>query len=393
MNFVLYDLPQKHQTFLPFTFSRPVSEIRIGILTIREKWEKMLGTKVCYHTVPYLSEKFKGPRDFADNFIINSSVLPNTELVKSLIKLEFGQSLYVSNTWVATRTKDQPVDKFEIPEKTSTSRSMGCEILNHPWEIFTLNDSALQADFDCVTLNRKSEKLSDTNRVIAPENIFIEKGATVEHCILNASTGPIYIGKDARMLEGCMVRGPLALCEGAVLKMGAKIYGATTIGPFSKVGGEVNNSVIFGYSNKSHDGYLGNSVLGEWCNLGADTNNSNLKNNYGEVSIYSYEKKDLIATGLTFCGLFMADHSKCGINTMFNTGTVVGFSCNVFGSGFPDKHLRSFTWGGAETTDVFKLEKAVELAKAVFSRRNMNFSNEDEKLFSEIFKLTVLQKN
>lgn len=390
MDFVLYDLPENWKKFLPFTFSRPVSEIRVGILTIREKWEKMLGAKVSYQTQSYLSQKFRGPIG-TDHFIINSAVLPNQELVRALVKLESGESLFSGEMWVASRSVDKPIESFN-PGESKKGHQISAGSIERIWQIFTLNGSEIIADFECITKNRKSEPISSSNRTTNSENIFLEPGAIVEHSILNASNGPIYIGNQAEVMEGCMIRGGFALGDHAVLKMGAKIYGPTTIGPHSKVGGEVNNSVIFGYSNKAHDGFLGNSVLGEWCNLGADTNNSNLKNNYSEVKVYDYSSNADILTGLNFCGLFMGDHSKAGINTMFNTGTVTGFSCNVFGAGFPDKHLPSFTWGGAESSEVFDLEKSISLAKAVYFRRNTEFSKEDESIFREIFNLTVKQK-
>lgn len=391
MHFILCDLPEKWESFLPFTFSRPVSEIRVGILTIREKWEKLLGTKVSYQTRDYLSEKFPDSSSAEDKFLINSSVFPDHDLVKKLMALEMGTSLFSGEDWVASRIEGVTPDQLDLAAFRKKSSQVECSGIDYLWEIFTLNGAHIRSDFQLITKNRKSQPLSSTNRATCPEDIFISPGAVVEHSILNASTGPIYICEGAEVMEGCMIRGPFALCEQATLKMGAKIYGPTTIGPHSKVGGEVNNSMIFGYSNKAHDGFLGNSVLGEWCNLGADTNNSNLKNNYSEVKIHSYAEKGMIATGLNFCGLFMADHSKAGINTMFNTGTVVGFSSNVFGAGFPDKHIPSFTWGGTESSQRFKLEKAIELAKAVYSRRNMEFTQEDERIFREIDKLTQVQ--
>ncbi len=392
MHFILYDLPEDQVAFQPFTFSRPVSELRVGILTIREKWEKMLGAKVCYFTSEYLQEKFPLKSNESHNFLINSAVLPNLSLIKTLVALKNDQAIFSEKgTWVASRIGHGGVKEFRIPSKADYTAQ--CRILQHKWEIFTLNGEGILADFECITKNRQSEALSSTNRVTAPENIFLEPGAVIEHAIINASSGPVYIGAGAEIMEGALIRGPFAMGEGAVLKMGAKIYGPTTIGPHSKVGGEINNSVIFGYSNKAHDGFLGNSVIGEWCNLGADTNNSNLKNNYSEVRIHSYKTNALESTGLTFCGLFMGDHSKAGINTMFNTGTVVGFSGNIFGAGFPDKHIPSFTWGGTESSETFDLEKAIQLARAVYERRKLAFSKVDEQIFREIFRLTVLQKN
>jgi UDP-N-acetylglucosamine diphosphorylase/glucosamine-1-phosphate N-acetyltransferase len=260
--------------------------------------------------------------------------------------------------------------------------------IENPWDIFSKNGDAIKSDFELVTKGRKSLALSSTNQVIAAENIFVEEGAVVECAILNASTGPIYIGKDAEIMEGSIVRGPFSLGEHSALKLGAKIYGPTTIGPHSKVGGEVNNSVIFGFSNKAHDGFLGNSVLGEWCNIGADSNNSNLKNNYAEVKLWNYNKERFVGTGLTFCGLIMGDHSKCGINTMFNTGTVVGVNANIFGSGFPRNFVASFSWGGAAGFTTYKLKDAFEVASKVFERRSMVFDETEQEILTHVFELT-----
>jgi UDP-N-acetylglucosamine diphosphorylase/glucosamine-1-phosphate N-acetyltransferase len=251
-----------------------------------------------------------------------------------------------------------------------------------------LNEKAIQQDFEFLTKGRKSQTLSATNRVVNPKNIFIEEGARVEFAILNASTGPIYIGKDAEVMEGSKVRGPFALCNNAVLKMDAKVYGPTTIGPFSKVGGEVHQSVIIGYSNKAHDGFLGHSVIGEWCNLGADTNTSNLKNSYEEVKLWSYTEDSFVPTGLQFCGTIMGDHSKCGINTMLNTGTVVGVSANVYGPGYQRNFVPSFSWGGTMGYVDFDLNKAFRIAAAVFERRGKQFDENEKDILREVYSLT-----
>ena len=259
--------------------------------------------------------------------------------------------------------------------------------LNHPWDIFRLNGEVLQSDFVRLTDGKTSAKLNDTNVLIGDE-IFLEEGVAVNGAILNADKGPIYLGKDAEIMEGVTIRGPFSLGDHAVVKMGAKIYGPTTIGPYCKVGGEISNSILQAYSNKGHDGFLGNSVIGEWCNLGADTNSSNLKNNYGEVRVWDYEEAKSISTGLQFCGLIMGDHSKSGINTMFNTGTVVGVCANIFGAQFPPKFIPSFLWGGSGQWDLFKMEKAIEVAEKMMSRRQVTFSSEDEKIFQEILRLS-----
>ncbi len=261
--------------------------------------------------------------------------------------------------------------------------------VNETWEIFGQNGKAIEQDFDLLTKGRKSEKLSDTNRIIGGENIFIEKGAKVEFATINATSGPVYIGRDAEIMEGALIRGPFALCEQGVIKMGAKIYGPATIGPFSKVGGEINNSVIFGYSNKAHDGFLGNSVIAEWCNLGADTNNSNLKNSYDNVKLWSYTQETFVDTGLQFCGLIMGDHSKSGINTMFNTGTVVGVNVNVFGSGFQRNFIPSFSWGGTSGFSIYNVKKAIQVAEAMYARRGKKFDEIEKELFYNLFDQTA----
>ncbi|HEY6160978.1 MAG TPA: GlmU family protein [Bacteroidia bacterium] len=387
MNYILFD--DKRAELLPLSFTRPVAEMRIGILSIREKWERYLNSRASWSTEDYLSKKF--PSEFAideDNVWINGSVCPNAKLVEEIAKLGPGQELVAGETLIARNTGDEKVldnkksdrEKFESHARASQICSL--------WDIFSKNGEQLIADFDLITKGRNSHALSKTNQVLGVENIFVEEGAKVECAILNAVTGPIYIGKDAEVMEGSMVRGPFSLGEHSTLKLGAKIYGPTTIGPHCKVGGEVNNSVIFGYSNKAHDGFLGNSVIGEWCNLGADSNNSNLKNNYAEVKLWDYEKGRFVGTGLTFCGLIMGDHSKCGINTMFNTGTVVGVSANIFGAGFPRNFVADFSWGGAAGFSTYKLKEAFETAELVFQRRGMDFDETEKEILTKIFELT-----
>lgn len=380
MNYIFFE-DEACFNLLPFTFTRPVSEIRVGITTITEKWKHFLNGNFSFATQAHLIQKY--PLQLKPNSVfINGSILPNADLINEINQLKINQALVISNKMVAYVASQLVSDFSELDKINASSNSIQ---INHLWDIFSKNGVAIQADFEYLTKGRKSQTLSETNKVISPENIFIEEGAVVECAILNASTGPIYIGKEAEVMEGSIIRGPFALCEHATTKLGAKIYGPTTIGPYSKVGGEVNNSVIFGFSNKGHDGFLGNSVLGEWCNLGADTNNSNLKNNYSEVQIFNIKTTNYIDTGLQFCGLFMGDHSKCGINTMFNTGTVVGVSSNIFGAGFPDKYIPSFSWGGTESTVEFKLEKAIQLAERVFERRDKQFDAIEKNIFTHLF--------
>lgn len=386
-NYILFD-DSAWGKLLPLTFTRPVCEIRIGILTIREKWEKYLATECSFLTQDYLSEKYPLYTGAA-NIYVNGSVLPTLGLVEAIKKLLPGQCLKQESVLVAYSLV-QPLK--EVPSDFSSFKGVieypdNILKIDYPWQIFSNNGVALTADFDLLTKGRKSAPISDTNRIKGVENIFLEEGAKVEFSIINATTGPVYIGKDAEIMEGSIVRGPFALCEHSVLKMGAKIYGPTTIGPHSKVGGEVNNSVLFAYSNKAHDGFLGNSVLGEWCNLGADTNNSNLKNNYEKVKLWSYVEERFVSTGLQFCGLIMGDHSKSGINTMFNTGTVVGVSANIFGDGFPRNFVPSFSWGGAQGYMVYKPDKAFRTAEIVYDRRGMVLSEAEKKILVKVFEM------
>lgn len=384
MNYILFDGPVRDQ-FLPFTFTRPVADIRIGILTIREKWEKYLNTTTSTITEDYLAEKWPMV-EMEENVMINASFLPTPELVEQIKNLQPKEAIFYDDDVVAFFAREE--EDVEFDKCTSIELEGKGFRVEHTWDIFRLNGEAIAADFELLTEDRKSQTLSKTNQVIAPENVFLEEGAKVECAILNASEGPIYIGADAEIMEGSIVRGPFALCEHATLKMGAKIYGPTTVGPHSKIGGEVNNSVIFGYSNKGHDGFLGNSVLGEWCNLGADTNNSNLKNNYAEVRLWDYASGRFAHTGLQFCGLMMGDHSKCGINTMFNTGTVVGVSANIFGAGFPRNFIPSFSWGGSGGTSTYLTSKAFEVAEKVMARRDIEFSEEDKAILEHVFEET-----
>lgn len=387
MNYILFDGNVRNQ-LLPFTFTRPVADIRVGILTIREKWEHLLGFTTTTITEDYLSEKFPY-LELERNILINSSFLPSENLANIVKGLEENQAVFFDDEPIAFFVSENQQVDFETFDIIQYAYNDILRI-EHTWDIFSKNGDALRRDFEMLTKGRLSHAIPEGVLFKNPEAIFVEEGAKIEFCTLNASEGPIYIGKDAEIMEGSLVRGPFALCEYSTLKMGAKIYSNTTIGPHCKVGGEVNNSVIFGYSNKGHDGFLGNSVLGEWCNLGADTNNSNLKNNYAEVRLWNYEAKNFARTGLQFCGLMMGDHSKCGINTMFNTGTVVGVSANIFGSGFPRNFIPSYSWGGSGGFTTYKTEKAFEVAKVVMARRNIEFSEMDAKILTHVFEETSI---
>ncbi len=383
MNYILFDDTQRQELF-PFTLSRPVCEIRVGILTLKQKWEYHLKTTCSYYTESYLAEKYKICGEMSDKsyIYINGSIFPDTDLLKAIQNLKVNTALVSSSKLLAVNSDKNPQTFNPNEHGLSIQQYAGnVSILQKPWQIFGLNGSQIEADYDLITEGRQSEALDASNTVIGKGRIFIEQGAVVQCSILNTSGGSIYIGKNAEVMEGCMIRGSFALGEHAVLKMGAKIYGPTTIGTESRVGGEVNNCVIFGYSNKAHDGFIGNSVIGEWCNLGADTNNSNLKNNYGKIKIWDIASENWQETGLMFCGLLMGDHSKAGINTMFNTGTVAGFCANVFDGGFPPKYIPSFSWGGQKNAPRFELSKAMEVAARVLERRGITFSEGDKKIF------------
>ena len=385
MNYILFDGPARNN-LLPFTYTRPVADLRIGILTIREKWEFVLGGTITTITEDYLSDKY--PMVEMDvNIMINASYLPTKGLVEKVKNLKENQAVFNGDNLVAFYTVNGQEDiDFDTYEALIYNEDTLC--VEHTWDIFSKNDIAIIEDYNLLTKDRESQKIPDSVNVIAPENIFIEEGAKIEFATLNASKGPIYIGKDAEIMEGSIIRGPFALCNNATVKLGAKVYGPTTVGPHSKIGGEVNNSVIFGYTNKGHDGFLGNAVLGEWCNLGADTNNSNLKNNYAEVRLWDYKTEGFSKTGLQFCGLMMGDHSKCGINTMFNTGTVVGVSTNIFGSGFPRNFVPSFSWGGSAGFKTYNTNKAFEVATKVMERRAIEFTKLDQDILEEVFEQT-----
>ncbi len=389
MNTILFD-QINHENLLPLTFTRPVSDLRVGILKIKEKWEKYLKKSVSDLTEEYLQTKFPLISE-KQNLLINASVLPNNEIIKEINNLDVGQFLVKDETPIAVILQEFRIRNFNFSSFNDfniVEAKSDFQQIAHPWDIFSKNEEEIKNDFKLLTKGRKSQKLSKTLNVLEEENIFLEKGAKVEFATLNPNGGYIYLGKDAEIMEGSIVRGSLAMCEHSTLKLGAKIYGATTVGSHSKVGGELNNSVIQGYSNKGHDGFLGNSVIGEWCNLGADTNNSNLKNNYAEVKLWNYKKKGFVKSGLQFCGLIMGDHSKCGINTMFNTGTVVGVSANIFGDGFPRNFIPSFSWGGASGFVTYKLNKVFETSELVMQRRGINLDETEKAILTEIFNRT-----
>ncbi len=381
MNYVLFDSADS-LNLLPFTHTRAVADIRCGIFTMRERWEHVLNASTQVLTREYLQPVY-GYEAAGSPVFINAAVVGSAALAVEIAALQAGAVLVSDGVVIASRPAG-PVDGLAgLQDAIASSGSVACStdflLLRNNWDIFALNDQVLRDDFSMITRGRTSALLPAGITVSGHDNLFIEQGATVyPGCIINAATGPVYIAKDAEVLEGTIMRGPVAVCGHAVVKMGAKVYGATTIGPGCKVGGELNNVVFFANSNKSHDGYLGNAVIGEWCNLGADTNCSNLKNDYGTVKVWHEASGAEISSGLTFCGLMMGDHSKCGINTMFNTGTVVGVSCNIFGGGFPAKFIPSFSWGGSDGFVDYRLDKAIEAANRMMARRGKTLSGAEE---------------
>ena len=390
MNLILFD--KNHSNYLPLSFTRPISFFRIGILTIKEKWQFYYNS-VSVKTEDYLSYKFKLNLE-DDNLWIDSSILPCKELITEVNNLRLGESLVHEGEVIAFRNKTFDYVKLNVIESHSLFSSV--ESLT---DIFNLNENEIINDFERIKTHKNSNYLNrfidlySSNAKIGDGEIFIEDGAILNNCTLNTSNGPIYIGKDAEIMEGSLIRGPFAMLNNTVVKMGARIYPGTTLGPFCKVGGEVNNSVFFGYSSKAHDGYLGNSVIGEWCNLGADTNTSNLKNNYTNVKLWNYQSEKFKDTNLQFCGLIMGDHSKCGINTMFNTGTVVGIGANIFGCGFPRNFIPSFSWGGSSGFSEYKFLKFIDSVERVLIRRNIKINQVEIDILNHIFEITKRFRN
>ena len=388
MNIILFD--NKREDFYPLSLTRPIAEFRLGVLTIKEKWENYFDS-VSTFSNDYLAEKFNTKKIKEDNIWINSQLLPSKDIVTEIKSLRVGEVLKKESIILAFRNSE-----FSSDELNNVESNSDFSFLSSITDIFSLNGEEIIADIALMNLqnNMKSlDEITDSNIKSGKFPVYVEEGATIENCYINSSEGPVYIGKNTHIMQGSMLRGPFAICDNSVVKMGAKIYGGTTIGPFCKVGGEINNSVFFGYSSKAHDGFLGNSIIGQWCNLGADTNNSNLKNNYDDVKIWNYGSELFLQTGLQFCGLIMGDHSKCGINTMFNTGTVVGVGANIFGSGFPRNFIPSFSWGGSSGFIIHKLEKFFSTAEKVMKRRSIPFTDIDKQVLLEVYNMTKRYRN
>ena len=376
---------QYWEDFLPLTFTRPIAEMRCGILTFSERWKKLLTIdEVSYLTEDFLQEKFQKPEKRESLFLV-PNFLPTPDVLQQIKNLRKGEALVYEDELLAAKVNMENFTLSQIEKMTDITEEL--LFFKQPTDLFSYNHTAIEFDFELLTEGRNTQPLSPTNGFLGnPEDLFIEEGAQIEFSTLNTRTGKIYIGKNAEIMEGCHLRGPIALCEDSKFNLGAKIYGATTVGPHSKVGGEVNNVVIFGYSNKGHDGFIGNSVIGEWCNLGADTNSSNLKNNYATVKLWNYKSKKFTDTGLQFAGVIMGDHAKTAINTQLNTGTVVGLAANIFKNGFPPNLVENFSWGGMKGDEKFKLEKAIEVAEKAMIRRKIILSEADKKILGYIFK-------
>jgi UDP-N-acetylglucosamine diphosphorylase/glucosamine-1-phosphate N-acetyltransferase len=384
MQITFIDTEESWKQMLPMSYTRPVAAVRVGILKVHEKWTALLSAaSTNFRTQKYLSALFS--ESGSKSLTILGNVLPNPDLIKKIRSLNENEAIVFNDQLIAGYfNTDEP---FEIGNRKAIEVNEVDQVI-HPWDIFRLNGAEIKNDFVLLTEGRKSQPLNDPHTKTYGDQIFIEEGAKVKAAVLNAENGPIYIGENSEVQEGALIRGPFALCDHSTINMGAKIKGDSTVGPYSKVGGELSNSVIFGYSNKGHEGFLGNSVIGEWCNLGADTNNSNLKNNYANVKMWDFASGRFKDTGLQFCGLIMGDHSKCGINTMFNTGTTIGVSANIFGDGFPRTIIPSFAWGGASGFSTYITKKAFETAELVMKRRNKELTEADKAMLSHIFEMT-----
>lgn len=375
---------QYWEDFLPLTFTKPISELRCGILTFAERWEKLLDIREKrYITEEYLEVKY--PRyEKKESLLIVPNFLPTEKVLDQIKNLQFGEALVYENELLVAKINLENFGLHQIEKMMDIEEEL--TVFKHPTDLFSFNEKAINFDFDLLTNGRISQPLSETNGFLGnKEDIFIEEGAEIEFATINAKTGKIYIGKNAEVMEGCNLRGPIALCEGAKFNLGAKIYGATTIGPYSKIGGEVNNIVVQGYSNKGHDGFVGNSVIGEWCNFGADTNSSNLKNNYSEVKLWSYKHKKFVGTGLQFTGVIMGDHAKTAINTQLNTGTIIGVAANIFKTGFPPNLVDNFSWGGMRGDEKFTINKVYEVAEKMMNRRKISLTQADKDILRYIF--------
>ena len=387
-NIIIFDDTEVRRHLLPLSYTRPVAHLRVGITTIDEKWRSMLGEATySYLTVPYLKGKYplKARRD---NLLVAGHVIPTPELAQQVLQLQHGEALMVGEDLIAFNGSAHDFDARHWSNVVYPGQKP--DMITRPYHLFLLNGKVLEADFDRLTSGRQSQPLSETNIVIGDRNrIFIEEGAWVEGAYLNTHDGPIYLGRDTEVMEGAMIRGAFAACDHAKVRMGAKVYGATTLGPYCKIGGEVENTVMIGYSNKAHDGFLGDAVIGEGCNLGGGTTASDLKNDYSEIKVWDYVDQRFVRTGLQFCGLIMGDHSKTGVNCMINTATVLGVGVNIHGAGFPRNFVASFQEGSA--TAGFKdvpLQAFMGIAERMMARRNVQLTDADRDIFTAIYNLS-----
>lgn len=399
MNLIVFESSEIRNNLLPFTFTRPVSEIRVGILTISKKWQLALDAAPSFISEDYLRSKYT-IHIAVENILVNGALSPDEALIAAIQQLKPGEGLFSGDLLLAGKCNAGIAEEiYKAPAQINSFFKMVSyqhepTIIRNLWDIFALNRQEIIKDFKVITRGRKSAGINDRHtRVYGEEHVFVEEGASIKAAILNAEEGPIYLGKNSEVMEGAIIRGAFAMLEGSIVAMGSKVRGDTTVGPFSKIGGEVSNSVIFGYSNKGHEGYLGNSVLGEWCNLGADTNTSNLKNNYSNVKLWSHSKMELTDTGRQFCGLMMGDYSRCGINTMFNTGTVVGVGANIFGGGFMPKFIPSFSWANEVELSSYRLDKFEETVERILGRRNKILNNVEKSILTHIFNHTSKFRN
>lgn len=390
MEIVLFDDAAWRKRTYPLSLTRPVSNLRVGILTINEKWERWCKLSTSFLTVDYLQEKFPLRTSKGEILCVKGDILPSESLVDSLMALKQGDILMKHDEWIAFKTDSQFVHGFQgvmTRDFKPTVFKYELSRLRYPEDIFLKNGEEIEKDFQLITEGRISKSLSSTNRILG-DQIFVEEGATVECSILNTLKGPIYLGENSEIWEGCMIRGAFSLGKGSQLKMGTKVYSNVSIGPYSRMGGELNTSVVWGNSAKGHDGYLGSSVIGEWCNWGAGTSNSNMKNNYNKIRLFDYETHSYRETDLHFCGLIMADHSRCSINTTFNTGTIVGVSANIFGVGSLPSYIPDFSWGGAHDFVEYDIEKMKSSSEIAFQRRNQKFDEVEKKICHSVFDLT-----
>ncbi len=389
MNLALFDDPLLRTQLLPFTYTRPVGAIRAGVLTIAEKWQHRLGLEPAWISEDYLQGKFPPPPEGGALLAVNGSLCPDDELMAAIEGLAPGQRLIRQGMLLAARISAYQ-NRNDLNKGQAVDYPAPVTLITRPWHIFKQAGEQIRKDYEVLTHNRQSARITDPHTIVYnQEQVFLEEGVSIKAAIINAENGPVYLGANSKVEEGAVIRGPFGLGAGSVVNAQARMRGDIAIGPMCKVGGEVNNSIIFGYSNKGHDGFLGNSVLGEWCNIGADTNTSNLKNNYSEVKVWDYAKGGFTATGELFCGLFMGDHSKCGINTMFNTGTVVGVAANVFGAGYPRTFIPSFAWGGQAGFTTFRPDKVKEMAMAAMPRRGQAYNAAEEEIINKVFALTA----